>query len=518
MLAPGSGESIALCAPAWVGIVARMKTLAVLGTGSDVGKSILTAGLCRLLVQAGHRVAPFKAQNMANNAVPALHPDGGWGEIGTAQGVQAAACGLVPRVEMNPILLKPEGGGRAQVVVEGRRQGSLEWSAYAAQHEKMLEKVLDCHSRLAGKTGAEIIVAEGAGGCAELNLMAKDIVNIPLTRNLNCPWILVADIDRGGIFVQVAGTRAVLPAADWDRCQAIIVNRLRGSMKYFQDGIKILEDLSGKPVFVIPYLNNLGLPDEDSVAIDRRTRHDAPIDPTRRQAIVVAWPHLAISSDGLHLEHDPSWQVHWLTKPPANLQDFHAIILPGSKSTRESLAWLSTTGWDKTIRTFAAMNRPVVGICGGYQALGESVADPDGIEGTPGITQGLGLLPITTTITPIKEVRPRTATLDGLPASGYELHCGRSFATEKAQALLTWNDGVSQEANDGHRQGSVCGCYLHGLLADAKIRKHLLGTGTNAEVEDPFERLAAHLAEHGVTAERILGWIQCEFEAPKRHH
>ena len=288
----------------------------VLGTASDVGKSLMTAGIGRILARAGVRVALFKAQNMANNAVPALMPDGRYGEIGTAQGLQARACGVLPRVEMNPVLLKsggqlPSGKLGVQVVHLGQVIATEDWRAYQRRHLTLMDSVLAAHARLVQLTQATHIIAEGAGSCTELNLMAQDIVNIPLARRLQCPWLLVADIDRGGVFAQVVGTKAVLPAADWQRCVGVVVNRLRGDPSLFTDGAEELARRCGKPVWVVPHLPDLNVPDEDGVATANKLDRRQPRDPSRRQIFVCAYPHLAMAADITALESDPSLQVHW---------------------------------------------------------------------------------------------------------------------------------------------------------------------------------------------------------------
>ena len=451
------------------------------------------------MVNHGLTVVPFKAQNMSNNAAIAVTADGGWGEIGTAQEVQARACRQPPRVEMNPVLLKSGGLGRVQVVVEGVVAAVEPWTAYSDRHALLFEKVLSCHRRLVELTHADVVVIEGAGSCVELNLLERDIVNLPLVRRLGVPWILVCDVDRGGVFAQALGVRACLDSKDWQSCVGVIANRLRGDPALFADGRRMLEDRLHRPVWLIPHLDRLGLPDEDGVAVEQRLRRRPPPDPLRRTAVVPAYPHLSIASDVTAVENDPSWRVEWWEQPPDYVR-VDAVLLPGSKLTRSDLEWLHHSGWSDWIRAAAEGGAHVVGVCGGYQMLGIQVDDPQGIEGSPGTSEGLGLLPITTVIQRSKQVRRRVGRMENELVEGFEIHCG---VTQRlgGEALLEWDDGSS----DGCRMEKIAGSYLHGMLDLPSGRRALLGQGEAPTDGDPYERLAAHLAEWGLDGERLAG-------------
>ncbi|EED90084.1 cobyrinic acid synthase, partial [Thalassiosira pseudonana CCMP1335] len=465
-------------------------SIAVLGTGSDVGKSIVTAGICRVLTRAGKRVAPFKSQNMSNNASPALITNS-WGEIGTAQALQAEACGLMPRVEMNPILLKS--GGRSSdgaylcsVIVLGKHYVTQTYGALGEQTSRIMELVLKAHASLADVTNSEVVVCEGAGSCTELNLMERDVVNLPLVRKLNCPWLLVADIDKGGVFAQIIGTRECVEPSDWNRCCGVIVNRLRGDASYFEPGPSMIEERVGKPVFVVPWLHGLHLPEEDGVGGNLGTSFTSSSysdGGMKFNVAVVAYPHVAIDSDLVPVERDNMIELKWhrdVMPPP--YPETHAIILPGSRLTRSDLVWLTRqTRWSEYIKDHVNRGGVVVGICGGYQMLGTMVSDDGGVEGMVHdgdniCTAGLGLLPAVTTIesTDQKVVSPRTAILDGEEIHGFELHCGKTvtaneedgdfdFELTEVKPLLHLKD---TNEYDGMRVGKVAGCYLHCLFSN----------------------------------------------------
>jgi adenosylcobyric acid synthase len=500
----------------------HLPSLAVLGTGSDVGKSVIAAGLCRLLANNHLRVAPFKAQNMSNNSHPALISkdnsddegsnstnkgngnvktisNGAWGEIGVAQAVQAEACRLVPRVEMNPLLLKS--GGRREstgeylcsVVVLGKHLCTEDYGALGNRTDELRNLILDAHDRLGTQTDAQCIVLEGAGSCTELNLMDRDVVNLPLVRQLNCPWLLVANIDPGGVFAQIVGTKACVTERDWELCAGIVVNKLRGETKYFEPGPAMIEEMVGKKVFVVPYKYDLNLPEEDGLGVERRLAKEHLLSSTsstgsddnakkmknKPTVVVLAYPHVAITSDLTPLESDPLLNVEWRRHvlPDAPYPHVEAIILPGSRLTRSDLDWLKTTPWFDFLKQHAAKGGAILGLCGGYQMLGMTVADPDGVEGAPGVSDGLGLLPVETTIATAscKIVTPRAGVLyhpcgttttpggdsvdaDGLvvedlkalSVEGFELHCGRT-------AKITDNDTEQNNTTSTEQGGAADG-------------------------------------------------------------
>jgi len=594
--------------------VRKVRSLAVLGTGSDVGKSTIAAGICRILHNNGVRVAPFKAQNMSNNAQPALittdHEDGindggsgsGWGEIGTAQVVQAEACRILPRVEMNPVLLK-SGGRRdtdgaylCSVVVLGKQLVKEDYGQLGKRTEQLKELVVNAHSRLAELTNAQCIVLEGAGSCTELNLMERDIVNLPLVRKLQCPWILVANIDIGGVFAQIVGTKACVSPQDWDMCVGVVINRLRGDVKYFEPGPSMLQEMVGKPIYVIPHLYTLNLPEEDGLGVERRLllQEKNQTQPQQCQkgktrnkqkniVIVVAYPHVAITSDMTPLENDNDFIVEWrrdVVPPKEYIPYISAIILPGSRLTRLDLEWLrNETNWIDFLHDYVqdgSGGGTLLGLCGGYQMMGQIVADPNGIEGEAGITNGLGLLPIETTIesAECKIVTPRRGVLllddqkytnatqssesspikvhkkptDGneIPIEGFELHCGRSTTIEsssqgrvdssascvdcscKYEPLVKFTDVDIQEKNpealslvDGMQcNGILFGTYLHGILRTKMARQSLL-LGTKAsslcsndmvEEKDPLDELATHLENCGLTFKVLSNMLNLSLE------
>jgi adenosylcobyric acid synthase len=502
-------------------------SLAVLGTGSDVGKSTITAGICRVLTNHGLIVAPFKGQNMSNNSKPALLPDGeGYGEIGIAQAIQAEACHMLPRVEMNPVLLKS--GGRREsdgaylssVLVMGRLLATEDYGQLKSRTETLMDLVLDAHCQLHHATNAQVIIMEGAGSCTELNLMDRDIVNLPLVRKLGCPWLLVANIDPGGVFAQIVGTKACLPSSDWDMCVGVVVNKLRGEVKYFEPGPSMLQQMVGKPIFIVPYLYNLHIAEEDGMGVERRLAGEKSIHSTSSKGkpivVVVAYPYVSMTDDLLPLESDARFELDWRrdTKP---MQPPDAIILPGSRQTRSDMAWLQESGWDDYLREFASNGGRVLGLCGGYQMMGTAITDEIGVEsGTAGSTPGLGLFATHTTLKPteVKVVRPQSATLlttegcDDILIEGYEVHCGNTVAIDAAEALpplVRLQDG--QE--DGFTNGYLHGCYVHGVLKCRSARDYLLlGPGhrftfyeQNAdekEKQDPLDRLALHLESCGL--------------------
>jgi len=467
-------------------------TLALLGTGSDVGKSLITAGIGRMLTRAGRRVAPFKAQNMANNAAPAQHRDGGWGEIGTAQALQARACRLPPLCCMNPILLKSGGAGRLQVLLDGRVLAVEHWHRYRERHGDLLRHVIAAHAELTERSGCELVLLEGAGSCCELNLMPHDHVNLPLLRALEGRFLLIADIDRGGVFAQILGTRAILAATDWARCAGIVVNRFRGDPAFFADGLAMLRERTALPVWLVPWLEGLDLPDEDSVAVERRCERPDQLDPERHQVVVVALPHTAIAADISDLDSDPALQVRWCHEPPRDR--VAAVVLPGTTCTRSDADWLLDSTWPDWLRRQADAGTPIVGLCGGYQLLGEQIDDPDGLEGPAGSSPGAGLLPLRTVIERDKIVRPCAGRMLGVATvTGFELHRGRSERLG-GEALLRWDHG----GDDGCRQGSVAGSYCHGLFANASVRRQLLGAGSERSDGDPLDRLADHLVACGL--------------------
>jgi adenosylcobyric acid synthase len=418
-------------------------TLMVQGTASGVGKSTLVAALCRLLRREGLRVAPFKAQNMSNNA--AVCPDGG--EIGRAQATQAEAAGLAPCVDMNPILLKPEGDTRSQVIVQGRVWGRLTAREYHAAKPELLQVVADSLTRL--RAGHDVVVIEGAGSPAEVNLRENDLVNMAVARLADAPVLLAADIDRGGVFAALVGTLELVEPDDRARVAGLLINRFRGDRALLEPGLRFLEDRTGCPVLgVVPYLPGLHLPEEDSLGLDSRnasarqaagpaeaTPDDAAAD-RGVEVAVVRLPRIANFDDFAPLEAEPGVRLRYVGAP-AELGVPDLLILPGSKSTLADLAWLRASGLGAAVLRISAAGVPVLGVCGGYQMLGAQLADPDGVEGEPSARAGLGLLDGCTMFAAAKatrQVRGEIAAaegffgcLAGLPLEGYEIHLGQTI-------------------------------------------------------------------------------------------
>lgn len=458
--------------------------LCVFGTASDVGKSWITTGLCRAFRQDGVDVAPYKAQNMSNNAGVTL--DGL--EMGRAQVVQAMACGLQPHVDMNPLLLKPNTETGAQVVLMGKVVGDMEARAYfSGGIEQRRGVVLAALDRLRARH--ELVIAEGAGSCAEVNLRDRDLVNMPVAHHANAPVLLVADIHKGGVFAQLVGTLEVMSPTDRARVKGFLVNRFRGDPSLFEDGVAWLQQRTGLPILgVVPWTRDIVIEEEDGLG-------QRPLDPPSPQsqgfhAAVLRLPHIANHTDLDALERH-GVQVHLLSRP-RDFSPYDVVILPGSKNTRGDLDFLR--GWD-----FSGA-RNVLGLCGGYQMLGRAVHDPHGIEGHPGSSEGLGLLPVETTLAPTKTTRQSSGSLNGLPVRGYEIHVGET--TVEGAPLLQLDTGP-----EGCRHSRATGTYLHGLFDEPGVVEALLGPMKSDHVwpaleshgawrERNFDALADHLRAH----------------------
>jgi adenosylcobyric acid synthase len=453
------------------------KVLMVQGTSSSVGKSLLTAALCRVFARRGVRVAPFKAQNMSNNA--AVCPDGA--EIGRAQAVQAVAAGIEPTADMNPVLLKPEGSSRSQVVVLGRLWRTLQAGSYYRRKEELWPIVTAALDRL--RSAYELVVMEGAGSPAELNLRSTDMVNMAVARHARAPVLLVGDIDRGGIFAQLLGTLWLLAPEERELVRGLVVNKFRGDATLFADGIRILEERGGLPVLgVIPYLPALAVPEEDAVALEGAV----PPAPAAIDIAVIRLPHIANFDDFDPLRAEADVSLRYVQSPAA-LGRPHAVILPGTKSTSADLAWLRTEGFAEAICALVAQGTSIVGICGGYQMLGRVVRDPAHIEPHSEEAPGLGLLPVETTFEKAKatfQVRARVlggpgwlGAAAGQEVEGYEIHVGR---TNGGRPWLEVNrrNGTAAVLTDGavSEDGRVWGCYLHGLFASSALRRHWLAS------------------------------------------
>jgi adenosylcobyric acid synthase len=444
------------------------------GTGSDVGKTVLVAGLCRLARNRGLKVRPFKPQNMSNNA--AVADDGG--EIGRAQWLQAFACGVEPSVHMNPVLLKPQSETGSQIILQGKVYGSAKGRDYQELKPKLLEAVLQSYARICET--ADIVIVEGAGSPAEINLRAGDIANMGFATAANVPVVLVGDIDRGGVIASLVGTRTILAEEDRKMISGFIINKFRGDVSLFDDGIKAITAHTGWPCFgVIPWLKEAArLPAEDSVALEA-SRTDAG---GRSKIAVLILERISNFDDFDPLKAEPEIDLVFVRAGEAIPEDCALIIIPGSKSTIADLAALRRNGWDEDIARHHASGRPVLGVCGGYQMLGREIADPHGLEGASSTVKGLGLLDISTVMEPEKAVRNANghSVAFGAPISGYEIHIGRTTGPDCASAFSVINghpDGAMST------DGLVMGTYLHGLFGnDIFRRKFLARFGMNARL------------------------------------
>ncbi|MDA0996878.1 MAG: cobyric acid synthase [Proteobacteria bacterium] len=468
------------------------------GTGSDVGKSLLVAGLCRLLANRGHRVRPFKPQNMSNNAAVT---EGG-GEIGRAQALQALAARVAPSVDMNPVLLKPQTDIGAQVIVQGQVIGNALARDYHAWKPKLLPRVLESFQRIGAE--ADIVIVEGAGSPAEINLRDADIANMGFAEAARVPVVLVGDIDRGGIFAQIIGTLAVLSESDRAHIKGFIVNKFRGDASLFEDGLKMIVGHTGLPSYgLVPHFPAARLlPKEDGMALDNQT-----VGAKSDGDIIIAVPRLpriANFDDLDPLAAEPGVHVE-IVEAGRPLPVCNAIVLPGSKATLADLAALRAEGWDIDIAAHRRRGGVVVGLCGGYQMLGMSVADPDGIEGTPGEALGLGLLAVETVIGGDKSLIEVAGIeiASGTDVSGYEMHMGRTTGADAARPWLKLSGGRPDGAISA--DGRVMGGYLHGIFGAGEFRKRFLerlrqGDFTDEDHRDRVERtldqLAAHLEAH----------------------
>jgi adenosylcobyric acid synthase len=457
-------------------------TLMVQGTASSVGKSLLVTALCRLFHRAGMRVAPFKSQNMALNS--AVTFDGL--EIGRAQAVQADAAGVVATVDMNPILLKAEGDRRCQVVVLGKSIGSMTAAEYQAYKPELPQIIATSLARL--RAEHDLIVIEGAGSPAEINLKQNELVNMHVARLADAPVLLVGDIDRGGVFAAFVGTLELLEPDERARIAAFVVNKFRGDLALLEPGLRMLTERTGKPVLgVVPYVHSLRISDEDSLSLDHRSSRRQP-PPSLLDIAVVRLPRISNYDDVEALEHEPGVAVRFVDYPAA-LGDADLVVLPGSKNTAADLAWLHASGLAEAILARAASGAPILGICGGCQMLGERIEDPHGIESSEVQLAGLGLLPIATRFGRDKRTTQVTAHVaspsfltDGSdltePVAGYEIHMGSVEPTApiaRAFALDTRNHSPVT-ALDGAvgGGGSLVGTMLHGLFENDSLRARTL--------------------------------------------
>ena len=458
------------------------RTLFVGGTSSNAGKSWMVTAICAWLHQRGVRVAPFKAQNMSNNSYPCRVG----GEIGRAQVAQAEACGLDPEPAMNPILLKPGGNGTSQVVVNGQMWKTVSAREYYAHADGLRTTVLDAFEDLSSRF--DVIVIEGAGSVTELNLRDHDLVNLGLVTRIRAPWLLVADIERGGVFGSVIGTSHLLTADERSLFRGFVINKFRGDVSLFDDGVRILEAHTASSCLgVFPYAADVYVDAEDSLALETRPR--APVPPGASTAIV-RFPQLSNATDFRLL----TW-ADWIASPPAGEYDF--VILPGSKNTIADLAWLRQVGLLDWVLDRHRRGATVIGVCGGYQMLGRAVCDPSGIESSTREAAGLGLLPAVTTLSCTKRTRTVAATTrGGRRFAGYEIHLGVTALDQAREAVpfARLDDGTS----DGACGSRVIGTYLHGAFEDADVCAEVFGIDPPSAMSKAahYRRLAAWFAQH----------------------
>ena len=466
------------------------------GTGSDVGKSVLVAGLCRVFANRGLRVAPFKPQNMSNNA--AVTPDGG--EIGRAQALQAIAARIAPSVDMNPVLLKPQSDRTAQLVVRGKQRGTMRAGDFWRRKPDLLPEVLAAYRRL--RAEADIVVIEGAGSPAEINLRHGDIANMGFARAAHVPVVLVGDIDRGGVIAALVGTQAVIDPADAALVRGFLINKFRGDVSLFDDGLTAITAHTGwRSLGVVPWLTDAArLPAEDAVALGREALGGA--------GPLIAVPMLsriANFDDFDALAHEPGVQLVMVPPGQPLPGDAALVILPGTKATIADLAFLRAQGWDVDLAAHVRRGGRVLGICGGYQMLGRTIADPDGIEGVPGSVAGLGLLPVDTVIQHDKRTRPIAGTFVDAAAAfaGYEIHAGVTTVAFDAPPLLRFSDGTPDGVST--RDGQIGGCYVHGLFDQPSARAHLIAAiGTASDGLDRRETINAALDGIAAVLEHVV--------------
>jgi adenosylcobyric acid synthase len=474
------------------------KAIMLQGTGSDVGKTVLVAGLCRLARMKGLKVKPFKPQNMSNNA--AVADDGG--EIGRAQWLQALACGVAPSVHMNPVLLKPQSETGSQIIVQGKVMGSAKGRDYQALKPKLLASVLESYAKLS--QDADLIIVEGAGSPAEINLRAGDIANMGFALAADVPVALVGDIDRGGVIASLVGTHAILPKADRDMIVGYIINKFRGDVSLFDDGLSAVRSFTGWDCFgIVPWLKEASLlPPEDSVVLERLQRTGSG---EKTVIAVLVLDRIANFDDLDPLKAEPGVDLRFVRAGDAIPAHAELLIIPGSKSTIGDLQRLRSNGWELGLQAHVKRGGHVLGICGGYQMLGKSVSDPLAIEGRVREINGLGLLNVVTEMAPEKTVRNSQAVsaLFNVRLEGYEIHLGVTSGPDTARPFAHI-DGRPDGAVSAN--GRISGTYLHGLFSSGAFRERYLsgfgiadsGTDYFQGVEDALDVIALKLESCGL--------------------
>ncbi len=470
-----------------------LSALMVQGTTSDAGKSVLVAGLCRVLQRKGIKVAPFKPQNMALNS--AVTKDGG--EIGRAQAVQALAACVEPSVHMNPVLLKPNSDMGAQVILQGKAIENMQAAGYQNYKKIAMPTVMDSFERLTNDYDSVMI--EGAGSPAEINLRENDIANMGFAEEADVPVIIIADIDRGGVFAHLYGTLALLSQSEQDRVRGFVINRFRGDISLLESGLDWLEEKTGKPVIgVLPYLHGFDLEAEDAITANQNLDDQHVVN-----VVVPVFTRISNHTDFDALRLNPSINLRYVGKGE-RIDNADVVILPGSKSVRSDLDYLRSQGWDKDLQRHLRYGGKVIGICGGYQMLGSLIHDPSGVEGAPGSSEGLGLLNIETTLTNEKALLNSKGTIEiegkSATVEGYEIHVGVSTVSEKQPINLTHgkSDGAISECNQ------ILGTYLHGLFDNTDALELIFdwagvkvkGESHQARKEEAINRIADAIEEH----------------------
>ena len=486
------------------------KAIMFLGTGSDVGKSIVAAAMCRILRRRGYRVAPFKAQNMSNNSYVTLEG----GEIGRAQVVQAEAAGLVPSVHMNPVLLKPSGGQGAQVVVQGKVLCHMDAMEYHNRKSMLVKAVKESYDILSREY--DVIVMEGAGSCCEMNLKKNDIVNYRMAILANASCVIVGDIDRGGIFAQLIGTHCLLSGKEREITSGFIINKFRGDKRLFDSGVTYIEEKTSLPVFgVVPFYNDIRIDPEDSVSVQKDRRALKPTGKDTVNIAVIKLPAISNFTDLEIFESEPDVVVNFLFHPDEMSMSYDCLIIPGTKNAMEDALWMQQTEWSGKVREFYLKGGRVIGICGGYQLLGRVIHDRLGVESARKEVEGIGLLPVATELAGDKVVRKVTGVclVNKEDVEGYEIHMGRTQPVcDKGMPFLRlytsrrdngWNDGWIME------DLRVAGTYLHGLFDSPGFREAFLNRireekglqmrhseGERAARFREYDRLADHFEAH----------------------
>jgi adenosylcobyric acid synthase len=510
-----------------------MAALMIQGCGSDVGKSVLVAGLCRLFTRRGIIVRPFKSQNMSNNAAVTS----GGGEIGRAQALQAQACHTKPTVDMNPVLLKPQSDVGAQLIVRGKMVGTLDASAYGRDKRALLDVAIESYRRLAQE--AQLMIVEGAGSPAETNLRKNDIANMGLAQALGLPVVLVGDINRGHVIAALVGTHVVLDAADRAMIRGFIVNKFRGNPQLFEDGVRRIVEHTGWPSMgVVPWLRDASrLPPEDGMQLEERHASRSP-----RSRVKIAVPQLsriANFDDFDPLLAEPNIELVFVLPGRALPADAELILIPGTKSTIADMEFMRAQGWDIDVLSHVRQGGRVLGVCGGYQMLGGTISDPDGIEGSPRTVRGLGLLDVNTVMTGDKTLREVSGVLLGVhagsrgggaqgagagghgagaggqggvgahgsfgvvPFAGYEMHIGSTTGPGTGHPFLRLSDGSTDGAVSA--DGRVAGCYVHGLFGVTAARAALVSAiGATSSNDDHAARVDAALDEIASVLESCL--------------